>query len=103
MSCLFPARSSGNSRVGIHSEMHTWHDKSIQSNKYVYILQKCKTTRTFVKNLFMGDVTLNDADKDQSNLLFEIVKFGRVTKPGEVERKKIELRYLWKQKCTLWR
>ena len=54
--------------------MHTWHDKSIQSNKYVYILQKCKTTRTFVKNLFMGDVTLNDADKDQSNLLFEIVK-----------------------------
>ena len=51
----------------------------------------------------MGDVTLNDADKDQSNLLFEIVKFGRVTKPGEVERKKIELRYLWKQKCTLWR
>ena len=57
-------------------------------------MQKCKTTRTFVKNLFMGDVTLNDADKDQSNLLFDIVKFGRVTKPGEVERKKIELRYL---------
>ena len=74
----------------------------MQSNKYVYIFQQFKT-RTFVKNFFMGDVTLNDADKDQSNLLFEIVKFGRVTKPGEVERKKIELRYLWKQKCTLWR
>ena len=75
----------------------------MQSNKYVYIFQQFKTTRTFVKNFFMGGVTLNDADKDQSNLLFEIVKFGRVTKPGEVERKKIELRYLWKQKCTLWR
>ena len=65
----------------------------MQSNKYVYIFQQFKT-RTFVKNFFMGDVTLNDADKDQSNLLFDIVKFGRVTKPGEVERKKIELRYL---------
>ena len=66
----------------------------MQSNKYVYIFQQFKTTRTFVKNFFMGGVTLNDADKDQSNLLFEIVKFGRVTKPGEVVRKKIELRYL---------
>ena len=45
----------------------------MQSNKYVYIFQQFKT-RTFVKNFFMGDVTLNDADKDQSNLLFEIVK-----------------------------
>ena len=51
---------------------------------------KCQQfeTRSFAKNIFTGKTTLNDADKDQRELLTEIVDFNKGTKPEHIQTKK---------------
>ena len=59
-------------------------------------MQQFKTIRTFGKNICAGKITLNNADKDQSNLLLEIIDFNKNTKPRNSSNKKTKKRYSWK-------
>ena len=49
--------------------------------------QQFGTTQSFGKNIFAGKITLNDADKDQCNLLIEIVEFNK-KRNQETQREK---------------
>ena len=46
-----------------------------------YDFRKFKTIRTFGKDTYEGKITLEDTDKDQSNLLNEISNFSDKTRP----------------------
>ena len=43
-----------------------------------------ETIRSLAKNIFDGKITLNIADKDQSNLLTEIVEFKKNSKTKDL-------------------
>ena len=51
-------------------------------------MQQFETIRTFGKNICAGKITLNNADKDQINLLLEIIDFNKNTKPRNSSNKK---------------
>ena len=45
--------------------------------RHFYNFQQLQTIRYFTKNIFNGQNTLNDANKDQANLLVEIMNFNK--------------------------
>ena len=42
-----------------------------QTNKYVYNFQQFETIKSLTKNISLGNITLNDSDRDKKDLLFE--------------------------------
>ena len=42
-----------------------------QTNKYVYNFQQFETIKSLTKNISLGNITLNDSDKNKKDLLFE--------------------------------
>ena len=46
-----------------------------------YDFRKFRTIRNFGKDIYEGEITLEEADKDQSNLLNEIKNFNDKTRP----------------------
>ena len=46
-------------------------DLNYNTKNYIYNFQQFKTIRPFAKNIFARKITLNDADKDQNDLLIE--------------------------------
>lgn len=42
-----------------------------QTNKYVYNFQQFETIKSLTKNISLGNITLNDSDKNKKYLLFE--------------------------------
>ena len=61
-----------------------------EARKYVQNLQQFETIRSFSKNVFADKITLNDADKDQGDLLVEVIDFSKDTKPRNIKSKKLE-------------
>ena len=58
-----------------------------KSNKYTYDFRKFQTIRTFGKDIYEGKITLEEADKDQSDLLNDIKNFSDKTRPKNYKKK----------------
>ena len=52
-----------------------------------YDFRKFKTTRTFGKDIYEGKITLEEADKNQSDLLNKIKNFSDKTRPKNYKKK----------------
>ena len=50
-------------------------------DNHTYSFQQFKTITFFAKNIFNGEITLNDTDEYQSNLLVEIMNFNKKIRP----------------------
>ena len=55
--------------------------------KYTYDFRILNTIRTFGEDIYNGKITLEEADKDQSNLADEVNDFIKTTKPRNNEKK----------------
>lgn len=42
-----------------------------QTTKYVYNFQQFETIKSLTKSISLGNITLNDSDKNKKDLLFE--------------------------------
>ena len=62
-------------------------DLLYQRDKYVYNFQQFETIRSFAKTIFAGKITLDNADKDQSDLLNDFIDFKKETKLRNTEKK----------------
>ena len=51
-----------------------------ETEKYVYNFQQYETTSSFAKENLAGKITLDNADKDQSDLLIYLKDFKKETK-----------------------
>ena len=52
-----------------------------ETNKYMYNFQQFVTIISFARNIYGHKVKENNADEDQSNLLFEVAGLKKNTKP----------------------
>ena len=59
-----------------------------KTNEYTYNFQNFRTINTFGRDIYNGTITLKKADKDQSDLLVEMLNFRKQAKPKHPERKK---------------
>ena len=60
-----------------------------EASEYEYSFQNFLTIRTFGRDIYNDEITLKEADEDQSSLLNEIINFRDKTKPrGEKKSKK---------------
>ena len=53
------------------------------SSEYTYSFQNFQTIRTFGRDIYNGEITLNEANEDQTSLLTEIINFKNKTKPRD--------------------
>ena len=58
-----------------------------RASEYTYSFQNFQTIRTFGRDIYNGEITLKEADEDQSSLLNEIKNFRDKTKPQDEEKK----------------
>ena len=58
-----------------------------RASEYTYSFQNFQTIRTFGRDIYNGEITLKEADEDQSSLLNEIKNFRDKTKPHDEEKK----------------
>ena len=58
-------------------ERKNWYYKT---NEYTYHFQNFRTINTFSRDIYDGTVTLKEADKDQSDLLLQILNFRKQVK-----------------------
>ena len=59
-----------------------------ETRKYIYNFQQFEAIRLFAKNMFADKITLNNADKHQSDLLIQIVDLNKDTNLRRIKRKK---------------
>ena len=71
----------------------TIHRKSLASrtNEYIYNFQNFRTINTFERDINKVTITLKEGDKDQSDLLVELLNFRKQVKT-ENNRKKMLLK-----------
>ena len=64
-------------------------EKNYYINKkiYTYDFRSFKTIRTFGEDIYEGEITIEEADEDQSNLADEIKNFSNKTRPKSLEKK----------------
>ena len=58
-----------------------------KANGNTYDFRKFQTIRTFGNDIYEGKITLEEADKDQSDLSSEIKKFNDKTRPKNYLKK----------------
>ena len=58
-----------------------------RASEYTYSFQNFRTIRTFGRDIYNGEITIEEADKDQASLLNEIKNFRDKTKPQDEEKK----------------
>ena len=58
--------------------------------------KQCETIRSFAENIFNGKITLNDADKDQSDSLFKVMDFKIKNKTAKSRKIAAILKYFQK-------
>ena len=58
-----------------------------ETNEYTYSFKNFKTTKTFGRDTYEGEITIEEADKYQTDLLVEIMNFRKNTKPRSQEKK----------------
>ena len=66
-----------------------------EAGKYIFDFRKFNTIRTFGEDIYDGKITLEEADKDQSDLVDNINIFIEKTKP-KIDKKKQEKKLLKK-------
>ena len=63
-----------------------------RANKYKYDFQQYETIRSFGESIHAGEITIDEAEEDQSNLLKNIVEFYEksraITKEGKDKKKR---------------
>ena len=65
-----------------------------RASEYTYSFQNFRAIRTFGIDIYNGDITLKEADEDQSSLLNEIRNFRDETKPQDKEKKRKKKMFL---------
>ena len=65
-----------------------------RAREYTYSFQNFRTIRTFGRDIYNGEITLKEADEDQSSLLNEIKNFRDKTKPQDEEKKQKKKMFL---------
>ena len=68
-----------------------------KTNEYTYSFKNFLTIRTFGRDIYEGNITIDEAGKYQTDLLVEIMNFRRNTKP----RKKKKKRKLFLKTCII--
>ena len=63
--------------------------------------QQYETVRSYGAGIFTSEINIDEAEKDQSNLLENLVELNGRSRPKTVEDKL--KRTLWKCICYLWR
>ena len=53
----------------------------------MYSFENFQAIKYFGRDIYKGEFTLKEANKDQSSLLVEIINFKNKTKPQELEKK----------------
>ena len=66
-----------------------------EAGKYIFDFRKFNTIRTFGEDIYDGKITLEEADKDQSDLVDNINIFIEKTKP-KIDKKEQEKKLLKK-------
>ena len=59
-----------------------------KTNEYTYSFKNLKTKKTFGRDIYEDKITLEEAEKYQTDLLVEIMSFRKNTKPKGQEKKK---------------
>ena len=68
-----------------------------KSSEYTYSFQNFQTIRTFCRDIYSGEITLKEAEEDQTSLLAELINFKNKTKPRD--RKKNSKRRMSLKTC----
>ena len=58
-----------------------------ETNEYTYSFKNFQTIKTFGRDIYEGKITIEEANKYQTNLLVEIMNFRKNTKPRSQEKK----------------
>ena len=59
-----------------------------ETNEYTYSFKNFQTIKTFGRDIYEGKITIEEANKYQTNLLVEIMNFRKNTKPRSQEKNK---------------
>ena len=80
--------SEAEKEIGKIKETEDSIDREInKSNKYLHDFTNFQTIRTFGKDINKGEITLQEADEDQSDLLNSIRAFKNKTRPQNDTKK----------------
>ena len=63
-----------------------------RANEYTYSFKHFQTSKTFGRDICNGEITLKEADNDQTNLLVETIPFKTTQNHKIIIKKKIENR-----------
>ena len=69
-----------------------------KTNEYTYSFENFQTIKTFSRDIYEGEIIIEEADEYQSNLLVEIMNFKKNTKSrnrGKNQEKEIVLKNLY--------
>ena len=90
---LFPKKIINNEFKNELDEIKKWEEKLkgnnliYRVNKYKYDFQQYETMRSFGESIHAGEITIDEAEEDQSNLLKNIVEFYEKSRPITKEGK----------------
>ena len=59
---------------------------SYKTNKYTYNFSQFETIRSFSRNIYIRTITPDEADKDPSYILIEILSFKERARPRNLEK-----------------
>ena len=59
-----------------------------KTNEYTYSFENFQTIKTFSRDIYEGEIIIEEADEYQSNLLVEIMNFKKNTKSRNREKNK---------------
>ena len=59
-----------------------------KTNEYTYSFENFQTIKTFSRDIYEGEIIIEEADEYQSNLLVEIMSFKKNTKSRNREKNK---------------
>ena len=74
-----------------------------RASEYTYSFQNVRTIKTFGRDIYNGEITLKEADEEQSSLLNEIRNFRDKIKPQDAEKKQKKNKMLLKTCITFLR
>ena len=67
-----------------------------KTNEYIYSFKNLQTKKTFGRDIYEGKITIEEAEKYQTDLLVEIMTFRKNTKPKGLEKKTRKINCSWK-------
>ena len=73
-----------------------------ETNGYTYSFKNLQTIKTFGRDIYEGKITIEEADKYQTNLFAEIMSFKKNTKPRSPEKKNKEKKLFLKTRIIFF-